>query len=174
MSRKNIAKAMRSKNSVSFIIIIIIFKTIQADVVPTPPTPEVSRSDRKQKSGVAVQAKKKEGGGTSAKKRSKERQQQPSPAPPPIKKTKKTSAGEAARSTPETASVKALIRPSKLGGFEGFSTPPPSAESAPRLFDSSPAELIVEGKRQWKPSFKVQVRRDSLRKRNSYSAASIN
>ena len=80
---------------------------------------------------------------------------------------------------------KQLIRPSKLGGFgsagnsvvagsrksPGGSAPISSSSPAPssatptttptRLFGGSPSELIVEGKRAWKPSAKVQEKMDA-------------
>ena len=72
---------------------------------------------------------------------------------------------------------KQLIRPSKLGGFGAKSessklspggSAPNSSSSTPapattptRLFGSSPSELIVEGKRAWKPSAKVQDQMDA-------------
>ena len=72
-------------------------------------------------------------------------------------------------------SPKQLIRPSKLGSFgimPGFNSTlaslsksaptfgklPSLSSSSSSLFGASPADLIVEGKRQWKPSQKVQER----------------
>lgn len=80
-----------------------------------------------------------------------------------------------ARQTDPGSKSRLLIRPSKLGGFGQSSTlfgaPANSFLSTEnkssnavgfgpaktsRLFETSAADLIVEGKRQWKPSIKVQ------------------
>ncbi len=72
---------------------------------------------------------------------------------------------------------KQLIRPSKLGGFGagdasgGFFSTSQDPSSSSRLFGSSPAELIVEGKRQWKPSFKIQESMEIKKSITQYATA---
>ena len=97
----------------------------------------------------------------------------------PTKKAKR-SKDEPQPAKPSSGS-KQLIRPSKLGGFGSAKSPvvagsrhspggsAPNSSSSPaaapttptRLFGSSPSELIVEGKRAWKPSAKVQEKMDA-------------
>ena len=103
-------------------------------------------------------------------KRSKGKEEKISAAPP----VKKTKTDPNVPKAPTSTSF--LIRPSKLGSFEGLSsqtTPSSSSSSSSggRLFGSSPTELIVEGKRQWKPSFKVQESQEMKKTISQYANA---
>ena len=86
---------------------------------------------------------------------------------------------------------KQLIRPSKLGGFgapPSFAPPPSTSSSAvasfsgdfstvppsERLFGSSPSDLIIEGKRQWKPSVKMQESGQMKKSISDYADAVAN
>jgi len=94
------------------------------------------------------------------------------------KKSKKRKASKDVMETAPPPPAKTLIRPSKLGSL-GSPQPLPNApsgtfSSSPSpagLFESSPAELIVEGKRQWKPTAKLQESLDMKKSIAQYANA---
>jgi len=122
---------------------------------------------------------------------SKKKEKEPSMAktdPSFSRKAKKRTASSSIGDDIAAAPPKALLRPSKLGNLgspssvqsgsnlfsaslSDSSSGPTSSSSTPRLFESSPADLIVEGKRQWKPTAKVQESIDMKKSIAQYANA---